>query len=143
MLNPIQKELRDLLIDAKIIAMVGASSNAEKPSHGIMKKLQSVGYRVIPVNPNEKIILGEKAYALLIDIPIKVDIVNVFRRAENTPLIAEQAVKIGAKVLWLQSGIINDEAASIAKKGGLITIMDLCIAVMHSLLQIPKKNKLT
>ena len=102
-----------------------------------MKKLQSVGYKVIPVNPNETEILGEKCYATLSDIPVKVDMVNVFRRAETTAPIAHEAVKIGAKSLWLQLGIVNEETAVIAKQGGLIMVMDACIAVMHAILKVP------
>lgn len=136
-INPGNKELYELLANAKTIAMIGASSNPEKTSHGIMKKLQSVGYLVIPVNPNETEILGEKCYASLLDIPIQVDIVDVFRKAETTVPIAEEAVKIKAKALWLQSGIINEETAAIAKKGGLVVVMDECIAVMHAILKIP------
>ena len=135
--NPTDKEIFEILSHAKTIAMVGASANPEKTSHGIMKKLQSVGYRVIPVNPNEKEVLGEKCYASLLDIPEKIDIVNVFRRPETTVPIAEEAVKIKAKVLWLQLGIINEETAAIAKQGGLTVIMDTCIAVMHAILKVP------
>ena len=138
-INPGNKELYELLDTAKTIAMIGASSNPEKTSHGIMKKLQAVGYRVIPVNPNETEILGEKCYASLLDIPIQIDIVDVFRKAETTVPIAEEAVKIKAKALWLQSGIVNEETATIAKKGGLIVIMDECIAVMHTILKIPNR----
>jgi hypothetical protein len=138
--NPSDKEVFNLLANAKTIAVIGASSNPEKTSHGIMKKLQSVGYRVIPVNPNEKEVLGEKCYASLSDITEKIDIVDVFRKAETTVPIAEEAIKIKAKALWLQSGIINEETAAIAKQGGLIVIMDECIAVMHSLLKVPNHS---
>ena len=103
--NPSDAELKQLLTDATTIAMVGASSNPDKASHGIMRKLQSVGYRVIPVNPRETEILGERSYPSLIDVPERIDIVDVFRRAEDTPGIADEAVTIGAKALWLQTGI--------------------------------------
>src|SRR5580698_4423302 len=135
-INPRDEEVFNLLVNAKTIAMVGASSNPEKTSHGIMKKLQSVGYRVIPVNPNEKEVLGEKCYASLLDISEQIDIVDVFRKAETTVPIAEEAIKIKAKALWLQSGIINEETAAIAKQGGLLMIMDECIAVMHAVLKV-------
>ena len=92
--------------------MVGASSNPDKASHGIMQKLQRAGYNVIPVNPRETEVLGERAYASLVDIPERVDIVDVFRRAEDTPAIADEAVTIGAKALWLQTGIANEDAAA-------------------------------
>ena len=114
--NPSDEELRDLLKSSSTIAMVGASSNPEKASHGIMHKLLHAGYTVIPVNPRETEVLGQKAYPSLADIPVPVDIVDVFRRAEDTPPIADEAVAIGAKALWLQSGIYNEETAERAAK---------------------------
>ena len=138
-INPTDKEIYQLLVDTKIIAMIGASANPEKTSHGIMHKLQTVGYRVIPVNPNETEILGEKCYASLNDIPVKIDLVNVFRKAETTVPIATEAINIQAKALWLQLGIINEETAVIAKQGGLTVVMDACIAVMHAILKVPNK----
>jgi predicted CoA-binding protein len=141
--NPSDAELKQLLTDATTIAMVGASSNPETASHGIMQKLQSVGYRVIPVNPRETEILGERSYPSLVDIPERIDIVDVFRRAEDTPGIADEAVTIGAKALWLQSGIVSEDAAARAKAGGLTVVMDVCIGATHSLLRIPKKPATT
>jgi predicted CoA-binding protein len=138
--NPTDDQLRKLLIEARTIAIVGASSSPDRPSHGIMKKMLAAGYRVIPVNPRESEVLGQKAYPSLRDIPEKVDIVDVFRRAEDTPPIADEAVAIGARALWLQSGIVNDETARRAAAGGVLAIMDMCIGVEHSLLQIPKRN---
>src|SRR5258707_6026274 len=113
--NPPDEELKQLLTDATVIAMVGASSNAEKASHGIMQKLQRSGYRVIPVNPRETEILGERSYPSLVDVPERIDIVDVFRRAEDTPGIADEAVAIGAKALWLQTGIMSEDAAARAE----------------------------
>ncbi len=138
--NPPEQALRRLLSDATVIAMVGASANPEKASHGIMRKLQHAGYRVIPVNPKETEVLGERAYASLLDVPERIDIVDVFRRAEDTPPLADDAVKIGAKALWLQSGIVSEDAAARAEAGGLAVVMDTCIGAMHSLLGIGKKN---
>ena len=138
--NPSGQELKQLLTDATVIAMVGASSNREKASHGIMQKLQRDGYRVIPVNPRETEILGERSYASLVDVPERIDIVDVFRRAEDTPAIADEAVTIGAKALWLQTGIVSEDAAARAKKGGLVVVMDACIGATHSLLRVPKKT---
>src|SRR5206468_932124 len=109
--NPPDEELRKLLIDATTVAMVGASSNPEKPSYGIMKKLLGAGYRVLPINPRETEVLGQRAYPSLAGVPDKIDIVDVFRRAEDTPAIADEAVAAGAKALWLQAGISNEEAA--------------------------------
>ncbi|PYQ73392.1 MAG: CoA-binding protein, partial [Acidobacteria bacterium] len=139
--NPSDQELRQLLTDATTIAMVGASSNPDKASHGIMQKLQKAGYRVIPVNPRETEILGERSFASLIDVPERIDIVDVFRRPEDTPGIADDAVTIGAKALWLQTGIANEEAAARAKDGGLTVVMDACIGATHSLLRIPAKTR--
>jgi len=138
--NPSDQALKQLLTDATTIAMVGASSNPDKASHGIMQKLQRAGYRVIPVNPKETEILGERSYPSLVDIPERIEIVDVFRRAEDTPGIADEAVTIGAKALWLQAGIVSEEAAARAKKGGLIVVMDQCIGATHSLLRVPKKT---
>jgi predicted CoA-binding protein len=137
--NPSDDQLRKLLTEGRTIAIVGASSSPDKPSHGIMKKMLAAGYRVIPVNPRETEVLGQKAFASLREIPEKVDIVDVFRRAEDTPGIADEAVAIGAKAIWLQSGISNDETARRAEAGGLLAIMDACIGVEHSLLRIPPK----
>ncbi len=138
--NPPRNELRKLLTEARTIAIVGASSNPDKPSHGIMQKMLAAGYRVFPVNPRETEVLGQKAYPSLRDVPEKVDIVDVFRRPEDTPPVADEAVAIGAKAIWLQSGISNDETARRAQAGGLVTVMDACIGVEHSLLQIPRKS---
>jgi predicted CoA-binding protein len=132
--------LKQLLTEATVIAMVGASSNPDKASHGIMQKLQSVGYRVIPVNPRETEVLGERSYPSLIDVPERIDIVDVFRRAEDTPGIADDAVTIGAKALWLQTGIVNEDAAARAQAGGLTVVMDACIGATHSLLRVPRKR---
>ena len=137
--NPSNAELTQLLTGATTIAMVGASANPDKASHGIMQKLQSVGYRVIPVNPRETEILGERSYPSLIDVPERIDLVDVFRRAEDTPGIADEAVTIGAKALWLQTGIVSEDAAARATAGGLTVVMDLCIGATHSLLRVPKK----
>lgn len=138
--NPSDDQLRQLLTEARTIAMVGASSTPDKPSHGIMQKMLAAGYRVIPVNPRETEVLGQKAYPSLREIPEKVDIVDVFRRAEDTPPIADDAVAVGAKAIWLQSGISNEETARRAETGGLLAVMDACIGVEHSLLRIPRKT---
>ena len=137
--NPSDEDVKQLLSRATTIAVVGASSNPERPSNGIMRKLKSAGYRVIPVNPNETDVFGERAYASLLDVPGPIDIVDVFRRPEYTPAIADQAVKVHAKALWLQSGVTNEDAAARATAGGLTVVMDECIGVMHSVLQVPRK----
>src|SRR5438128_766382 len=141
--NPSDQELRQLLTDATVIAMVGASSDPDKPSNGIMRKLQHAGYRVIPVNPRETEVLGERSYPSLIDVPERIDIVDVFRRAEDAPAIADEAVTVGAKALWLQTGIVSEEAAARAQAGGLMVVMDACIGATHARLRIPLKTTIT
>src|SRR5947199_10414084 len=130
--NPSDQQLKQLLTDATTIAIVGASANPDKASYGIMQKLQHAGYRVIPVNPRETEVLGERAYPSLVDVPEKIDIVDVFRPSEDTPSIADEAVRIGAKALWLQTGVANEEAAARATAGGLTVVMDTCIGASHS-----------
>jgi predicted CoA-binding protein len=138
--NPSDQNLRELLTNATTIAIVGASSNPDKASYGIMQKLLGAGYNVVPVNPKETEILGQRSYPSLIDVPEPIDIVDVFRRAEDTPAIADDAVTIGAKALWLQTGIASEDAAERAKAGGLLVVMDTCIGATHSLLRIPAKT---
>lgn len=134
--NPSDDELRQLLTSASTIAIVGASGNPERPSFGIMQRLQGAGFRVIPINPKESEILGEKAYGSLAEVPVPVDIVDVFRKAEDTPPIADEAVRIGARALWLQTGIENAETAARAAAGGLTVVMDTCIGVTVARLHI-------
>jgi len=124
-----ERELRTLLGEAHIVAVVGLSSRPGRPSFEVATYLQDHGYRIVPVNPNETTVLGERAYPTLLDVPrdLSIDVVDVFRRAEHTPEVARDAVAIGAKVLWLQEDIVSDEAASIATAGGLDVIMGVCI----------------
>jgi predicted CoA-binding protein len=126
---PEDRELRILLGEAKTIAVVGLSSKPGRPSLSVAAYLQDRGYRVVPVNPRETEVLGERAYPTLREIPadLAIDVVDVFRRAEDTPAIAREAVEIGAKVLWLQDGIVNEEAYRIASEAGLEVIMGVCI----------------
>jgi uncharacterized protein len=126
-LSPEDRELRALLGDVRTIAVVGLSSKPNRPSLEVARYLQEHGYRIVPVNPNETEVLGERAYASLADVPERIDVVDVFRRAEETPAIARDAVAVGARVLWLQEGIVSDEAARIATDGGLEVIMGICI----------------
>lgn len=137
--NPSRDAIRNLLVDSTTIAMIGASSSPDRPSHGIMKKMLAAGYRVIPVNPNEAEVLGQRAYPSLVGVAGAIDIVNVFRRAELTPPIADEAARAGAKALWLQSGIWNEETASRGTAAGIMVIMDECIGVVHSLFGVPRK----
>lgn len=131
MANPPDDELRNIYSEAKTIAVVGASDDVKKPAHTIPRYLKSQGYRIIPVNPRGGEILGRTAYPTLSDVVETVDVVDVFRPAEETPEIARGAVEIGAKVLWLQTGISSEEAERIAKEGGLTVVMDACMGATH------------
>jgi predicted CoA-binding protein len=126
---PGDQELRSILGDARTIAVVGLSSNPDRPSYEVAEFLKDKGYRIVPVNPNETEVLGERAYASLPEVPeeVSIDVVDVFRRAEQTPEVAEQAVARGAKVLWLQEGIANEDARRIGEEAGLTVIMGVCI----------------
>jgi hypothetical protein len=137
------QKMRDILMSANTVASVGLSSNQEKESFWIVTYLMEQGYKVIPVNPKADEILGEKAYASLSDIPDKVDVVQVFRRPEDVPPVVEEAIKIGAKVVWMQEGIVNYEAAKMAQDAGLQVVMDACMRATHRRLNIgPKPMKL-
>ena len=126
-----QAMMKEILLSTKTIATVGLSSNREKVSNSIAAYLQSQGYRVIPVNPRADEILGEKSYPDLESIPEKVDVVQVFRRPEDVPPIVESSIKIGAKVVWMQEGIVNEEAAQKARDAGLQVVMDACMRAAH------------
>ena len=128
-LTPAAAELRALLGDLRVVAVVGLSSKPSRPSFTVAGYLQDHGYRIVPVNPAETEVLGERAYRTLLEVPreVGIEVVDVFRRPEHTPEVARQAVEIGAKLLWLQEGIVNEEAARIATDGGLDVIMGVCI----------------
>lgn len=138
--HPTDQQLRRILEEARTIAMVGASTDPTKPSHRIMQQLLRAGYRVIPVNPKESEILGQPAVKSLREIDERVDIVDVFRKSEDTPPIADDAIAIGAKVLWLQYGVANEEAAARALLGGLAVVMDTCIGATHHRLRIAPRS---
>jgi predicted CoA-binding protein len=121
----------ELLKQYKTIAVVGLSSNPMRPSYDVTEYMQAAGYRIIPVNPNERKVLGEKSYARLEEVPEKIEIVNVFRRAEEVPTVVESAIRVGAKVVWMQQGVENEEAAEKARAAGLVVIEDACILVEH------------
>lgn len=137
--NPTRDEIKHILEETKIIAVVGLSDNPERTSYMIAAAMQAKGYQIVPVNPNADVILGQKCYPTLADVPYPIDIVNVFRHSEHCAPVAEEAVKAGAKVLWLQQGIESEEAARIAQAGGLKVIMDRCIKVEDSIL-LPKRK---
>lgn len=128
---PSDNEVKKLLRDAHIIAVVGLSSNKFRPSYGVSQYMQSAGYRIVPVNPNEREVLGEKAYARLEDIPEKIDIVDIFRRSEFVGEIVDAAIRVGARAIWMQDGVVDEAAARRAREAGLFVVMDDCILREH------------
>jgi len=124
--------LRRILATSKVVAVVGLSADWYRPSYFAAKYMQEHGYRIIPVNPKYPEILGEKCYATLSDIPQKVDIVDVFRKTADVLPIAQEAVAIGAKVLWQQLGVLNQEADRYARDHGLDSVMDRCVKIEHA-----------
>jgi hypothetical protein len=124
-------QMRSLLQSARTVAVVGLSSNPDKPSYGIAEYLKRQGYRIIPVNPTVSEVFGEKAYPDLKAIPEKVDVAQVFRRSEDVPPIVDDAIAIGAKAVWMQEGIVNQEAAARAIAAGLEVVMDRCMRSQH------------
>jgi uncharacterized protein len=124
--------IREILHTARTIAIVGLSSNVLRPSNFVGFYLQRHGYKIVPVNPNEREAVGETAYPSLSDIPFHVDVVDVFRASPFVPAIAEEAVRVGAGALWMQFGVISGLAAQIAEQGGLHVVMDRCMKVEHA-----------
>ncbi len=123
--------IREILLSARTIASVGLSSNEEKDSYGVASYLKEQGYRIIPVNPTATEILGEKAYPDLQSVPEKIDLVQVFRKPEDVPPVVDDAIKAGAKFVWMQEGIVNEEAAQKAREAGLQVVMDACMRASH------------
>jgi predicted CoA-binding protein len=123
--------IKRILDECRTIAVVGLSSTSTRPSHGVAAYMQRAGYRVIPVNPNEREVLGEKAYASLAEVPEGIDLVDVFRRSEEAGAAADEAIAIGAKAVWLQEGVIDDAAAQRALDAGLMVVMDRCWLKEH------------
>jgi uncharacterized protein len=128
---PPDRELMELLERRPVVAVVGASSRVDRPSHTVMRGLMEQGYTVVPVNPNESSVLGQTCYPDLYAVPRRVELVDVFRRPESTPDIARAAAEVGARTLWLQLGVVNEEAAAIARAAGLVVVMDRCTIVEH------------
>jgi len=129
--QPKSDSIRDLLAAAKTIAVVGLSDSPLRPSHGVSAYLQAQGYRIIPVNPTIREALGEEAYPSLLEVPEKIDIVNVFRRPEFVDEIVDQAIQLKIPALWMQEEVINEFAAARARKAGMFVAMDLCILKEH------------
>lgn len=125
------KAIETILNGCRTIAVVGLSSNPMRPSYDVASYLQRNGYRIIPVNPNETEVLGEKAYASLTDVPEKFDLVDIFRRSEEAGAYVDEAIQLGAKAVWMQDGVIDEAAAQRAIKAGLMVVMDDCILRQH------------
>ena len=125
------QEMKEILLSIKTIASFGLSSNPMKESFGIVAYLKEHGYRIIPINPTAAEILGEKAYPDLESVPEKIDVVQVFRRPEDVPPVVDSAIKIGAKVVWMQEGIVHEKAAESARAAGMQVVMDACMRATH------------
>lgn len=123
--------ITQLLQTARIIAVVGLTDTPTRPSYGVSHYMQSQGYRIIPVNPNITRWEEETAYASLLDVPEKIDIVNIFRRPDAVPEVVEQTIQIKAPVIWMQEGVVHDEAAEKARRAGIFVVMDKCILKEH------------
>ena len=129
--SPHSDPITDILQRSKTIAVVGLSSNPLRPSHGVSAYMQSHGYRIIPVNPRIRGSLGEKAYPSLLDVPEKIDIVNIFRRPEFVEAVVDQAIQLKVPVIWMQEEVIHEKAAEKARKAGIFVVMDRCILKEH------------
>jgi len=129
--NPSSSDIAEILRISKIIAVVGLSPKPERPSHGVTAYMKDQGYTIIPVNPGHAEILGEKSYKSLLDVPGPIDIVNVFRDPSAVPEIVDQAIQKKAKVIWLQEGIVHNEAAETARKAGIKVVQNRCIYKDH------------
>ena len=125
------KQISDILHTCRTIAVVGLSSKRYRPSYGVAEYLQRAGYRIIPVNPQEESVLGERAYPDLDSVPEPVDMVDIFRRSEFVPEIVEAAIRKGAKAIWMQEGVVHEAAAERAEEAGIAVVMDRCILKDH------------
>ena len=128
---PQEDPIAALLKSAKTIAVVGLSSDPLRPSHGVSAYMQSHGYHIIPVNPRIASCLGEKAYASLLDVPEKIDIVNIFRRPEFVEEVVDQAIQLKVPAIWMQENVIHEKAAEKARRNGIFVVMDCCILIEH------------
>lgn len=129
--NQEERAIREILRQARTVAVVGLSPDPSRPSHAVAQYLKSQGYRIIPVNPTVNAVLGEPSYPDLLAVPEAVDVVDVFRRPEHVPPIVEQALRIGARALWLQEGVVHPQAAAGARQAGLLVVMDRCMLKEH------------
>lgn len=131
----------EILRKYRTIAVVGLSSNPARPSHGVAAYLKAHGYRIIPVNPRESEVLGERAYPDLRSVPEPIEVVDVFRRSEDVPPIVEEAIEVGAKAVWMQTGIVNAEAARRAWEAGLEVVMDRCMRTAHRRMSVREESR--
>jgi predicted CoA-binding protein len=129
--NSESDRITQLLQSAKTIAVVGLTDTPMRPSYGVSHYMQSQGYRIIPVNPNIQEWMGEKAYPSLLDVPEKIDIVDVFRRSDAVPAVVEHAIQVKAPAIWMQEGVVHEEAAEKARQAGIFVVMDKCILKEH------------
>ncbi len=129
--GPPSDPITHALKTARTIAVVGLSNSPLRPSHGVAAYLQSHGYRVIPVNPEVDVVLGEKSYGSLLEVPERVDIVDIFRRSEFVPEVVDQALRIKAPTIWMQEGVVHEAAAEKARHAGILVVMDSCILKEH------------
>ncbi len=127
-----REAINKILEDCRTIAVVGLSSNRGRASNGVAGYMKQQGYKIIPVNPNETNVLGETSYSSLADVPVKIDLVDVFRRSEDAGAVVDEAIKVGAKAVWLQEGVIDHEAAQRAQDAGLLVVMDRCWLKEHA-----------
>ncbi|HEV7377190.1 MAG TPA: CoA-binding protein [Pyrinomonadaceae bacterium] len=124
--------IKKILEDCRTIAVVGLSSSPARASNGVAGYMKRQGYKIIPVNPKEEQVFGEKSYATLADVPVKIDLVDVFRRSEEAGKVVDEAIKVGAKAVWLQEGVIDNAAAGRAQEAGLLVVMDRCWLKEHA-----------
>ena len=129
--SPLSDPIADLLRRSKTIAVVGLSDNPLRPSHGVSAYMQNQGYRIIPVNPRIESCLGEQAYASLLDVPERIDIVNIFRRPEFVEAVVDQAIQLKVPAIWMQEEVIQEKAAAKAREAGIFVVMDRCILQEH------------
>ncbi len=128
--------IAELLRSARTIAVVGLSSRRTRPSYSVSEYMQSAGFRIVPVNPQESEVLGEKAYPDLDSAPGPIDIVDIFRRSEYVPEVVEAAIRVGAKAVWMQEGVVHEDAAERARAAGLMVVMDRCILKEHRKMKV-------
>lgn len=133
------EDIEKILKESRTIAVVGLSPRPERASHSVARYLQAQGYRIIPVNPTVEEVLGERSYPDLASIPETVDVVDIFRRSEHVPPIVEAAIAVGARTVWMQEGVVHEEAAQQAKAAGLLVVMDRCMLVEHGRLKAAGK----